>query len=322
MSNTATRLIHLIMLLQRRPNQKAAGLASELGVSVRTLHRYFAMLDELGIPVYSERGPYGGFSLVRGYKMPPLVLSPEEAVAICLGAGLAEDLWGRLYREAARSALVKIENLLPDDQRQEVAWARRSLAASVSHRVDFSALAPLIEKLRSATHDRRKVHLEYQPADRPALTRRAVDPYALVHRYGWWYVIGHCHLRGGLRVFRLDRIRALELLPESFEVPADFDLQAFLGANFRAQPQFQARLRFLPGFSHVALNNRAAWDSVAEQPDGSAIVTLSVPEMLYAASTALAYGPIVEVLDPPELRREVLAWARAIIDRYAEAGEP
>lgn len=66
MSNTATRLITLLMLLQRQPNQKASELAQELGVSVRSIHRYMAMLDEMGIPVYSERGPYGGFSLVRG----------------------------------------------------------------------------------------------------------------------------------------------------------------------------------------------------------------------------------------------------------------
>jgi predicted DNA-binding transcriptional regulator YafY len=96
MSNPATRLIHLIQLLQHRPNQKAAGLAQELGVSVRTLHRYFAMLDEMGLPVYSERGPYGGFSLVRGYRMPPLVFTPHEAAAVFLGTGLVEEMWGQL----------------------------------------------------------------------------------------------------------------------------------------------------------------------------------------------------------------------------------
>jgi predicted DNA-binding transcriptional regulator YafY len=64
MSNTATRLITLLMLLQRQPNQKAGKLADELGVSIRSIHRYINMLDDMGIPVYSERGPYGGFSLV------------------------------------------------------------------------------------------------------------------------------------------------------------------------------------------------------------------------------------------------------------------
>ena len=73
MPNSATRLITLIFLLQNQPNRKASELAEKLGVSIRTIHRYFGMLDEMGIPVYAERGPYGGFSLVRGYKIPPLI---------------------------------------------------------------------------------------------------------------------------------------------------------------------------------------------------------------------------------------------------------
>src|SRR5512147_2335753 len=134
MSNTATRLITLIFLLQNKPNQKASELAAELGVSPRTLHRYFEMLDEMGVPVYSERGPYGGFSLVRGYKMPPLVFTLEEAVAVALGTGIVEEMWGDLYREAARGALAKLENLLPEEQLREVTWARSSLIATGLHR--------------------------------------------------------------------------------------------------------------------------------------------------------------------------------------------
>jgi len=126
MSNTATRLITLLMLLQSQPNQKASDLADKLGVSVRSLHHYITMLDEMGIPVYSERGPYGGFSLVRGYKMPPLVFTPEEAVAVYLGTSLVREMWGKLYQAAAQGALAKIDNVLPEEQRHEIAWARRT----------------------------------------------------------------------------------------------------------------------------------------------------------------------------------------------------
>ena len=319
MSNAAARLIHLILLLQRRPNQKAADLAAELEVSVRTLHRYLAQLDEMGIPIYAERGPLGGFSLVRGYKMPPLVFTPEEAVAVSLGINLAAELWGRLYREAARSALAKIDNLLPEEQRQEAAWARRALAASISSRADVAALTPQLETLRQAAHDYRRVRLVYQTAGRPGPNERVVDPYALAYRYGWWYLVGFCHLRRDLRVFRLDRIQRLELLPERFEPPTAFDLHAFLAANFQNPPQMRARLRFAADYAHVARSPAAAWESMEEQPDGAIIVVLAAPDLLYAASTALAYGPIVEVVDPLELRREVQAWALATAQQYMEA---
>jgi predicted DNA-binding transcriptional regulator YafY len=96
--------VHLADAAPAQPNQKAASLAAELGISVRSLHRYMGMLEEMGIPVYAERGPYGGFSLVRGYKMPPLIFTTEEAVAVYLGASLVIELGQRrLVAERARA---------------------------------------------------------------------------------------------------------------------------------------------------------------------------------------------------------------------------
>src|SRR5512143_768100 len=172
MSNTATRLITLLMLLQRQPNQKASDLAEKLGISVRSLHRYIGMLDEMGIPIYSERGPAGGFSLVRGYKLPPLVFTPEEAVALSLGASLVQEMWSTLYREAAASALARLDALLPEVQRQEAAWARRSLVASGLQRPNMEGLTPLLDDLRQAARENQKVRLAYQSPGRPEATSR------------------------------------------------------------------------------------------------------------------------------------------------------
>jgi predicted DNA-binding transcriptional regulator YafY len=318
MSNSATRLITLIMLLQRQPNQKAAELAGKLGVSVRTLHRYIGMLDEMGIPVYSERGPYGGFSLVRGYRLPPLVFTPEEAVAVYLGVSLVEAMWGRLYQEAAQGALAKLDNVLPDEQRQEVAWARRSLAIAGMHRADLERLAPHLEKLRRAVRERRRVHMRYRSGGTTEVQPRQMDPFALVHRWGWWYAIGYCHLRQGLRTFRIDRIQELSLTSQTFDLPAGFDLQGYLAGEFQAQPKSQARLRFIPQGAHAALDNPSFWEAVEEQPDGAIVVTFSSPDLEWAASIALAYGPIVEVLEPPELRQMVKDWAQVVVSLYTE----
>jgi predicted DNA-binding transcriptional regulator YafY len=320
MSTTATRLITLILLLQRRPKQKAADLAEELGVSVRTIHRYVDMLNEMGVPVYSERGPYGGFSLVRGYKMPPLVFTPEEAVAVCLGTGLVEEIWGQLYRDAARGAMAKLDNVLPDEQRHEVAWARRRLVATGMHRADHAPLAPLLEKLRHAARERQCVRIVYQSRSRPDPLERDIDPYALVHRWGWWYVIGHCHLRQAMRTFRVDRIRSLRLLNKPFDVPPDFDAQQYLADNDWPQPNVQARMHFSSEAALEALDDRTMWDEVEEKPDGSMVVTFGASSLEWAARVALWYGPAVTVLEPEELRRRVREWARAVSSLYALSG--
>lgn len=316
MSNTATRLITLIMLLQRRPNQKAAELADALGVSVRSLHRYIAMLEEMGIPLYSERGPAGGFSLVRGYRMPPLVFTPAEAVSISLGARLVGELWGPLYTEAAQGALAKLDNVLPDEQRREVDWAMQSLIATGINRTAPGPLADHLEVLRTALHQHLRVYLVYRSRGRAGATERHFDPYALVHGYGWWYAIGYCHLRGEVRSFRIDRIVSVTLGTETYEIPAGFDPHAVIAFEQKAQAAVHVRLRFLPFGADVARHNRAYWRSFDEQADGSVLVTYESPDLIWAASVALSYGPLVVVEEPPELVHFIQEQARAILANY------
>ena len=315
MANTATRLITLILLLQRQPNQKAAGLAKKLGVSVRSLHRYIAMLDEMGIPVYSERGPSGGFSLVRGYKMPPLIFTPEEAVTVCLGAELTREMWGKLYEEAAQGAVAKIENVLPDEQRDEVAWARRALVTSGLHYPGLADCAPLLETLRGAVRTQNRIRVLYQGSQQTAPLEREVDPYALANSRGWWYVVGFCRLRNDVRSFRIDRILKLEVTETNFNRPADFNARKYLIPEPRGAA-VHGRLKFAPAAAHLALNNRPWWEAVEQLPDGSVRATFSAPDLIWAASLTLSYGPAVEIEEPEDLRRIVAEWARAVAGMY------
>ncbi len=317
MTHPASRFISLIMLLQRHPNQKAASLAQELGISVRSLHRYIEGLDEIGIPVYSERGPNGGFSLVRGYKLPPLIFTAEEAVVVALGATLVQEMWGALYREAGISALAKLETLLPEAQRQEVAWARRSLIAAGIRRNGTEILAPHLELLRQAMHDHRRVNMSYKGTQRSEALARTVDPYAIMYRWGWWYLVGYCHRRAGMRLFRLDRMKELTLLETTFTPKADFDARTFAGQEFTGQPQIEVRLLFHPAMAQVARSNGFSWLNQEEQPDGSMIVTMAAPDVTWAASMAISFGPGVTVLGPEETRSEVRRWAEAIAAQYS-----
>jgi predicted DNA-binding transcriptional regulator YafY len=316
MPNTATRLITLILLLQRQPNQKAGELAKKLGVSVRSLHRYIAMLDEMGIPVYSERGPGGGFSLLRGYKLPPLIFTPEEAVTVCLGAELTKEMWGQLYEEAAQGALAKIENVLPDDQRDEVAWARRALVTAGLHYPGLADCAPLLQSLRGAIRAQKRIRLLYQGSQQTAPIEREMDPYALACSRGWWYTVGFCRLRDAIRSFRVDRILSLELLETEFVRPAEFDARPYLIPDSLTSP-IRVRLRFAPSAAHLA-RNHAAWMETADpQADGSVRATFPMPDLNWAASFVLSFGPAVTVEEPEELRQIVGKWARAVAESYS-----
>jgi predicted DNA-binding transcriptional regulator YafY len=253
--------------------------------------------------------------------MPPLVLTPEEAVAVYLGASLVGEMWGQLYEDAARGALAKLDNVLPDEQRHEVAWARRTLLATGLHRADHAPLVPLLEKLRRATRERRRVHVIYRGRQQPEPIEREVDAYALVHRWGWWYVVGYCHLRQAHRSFRVDRIVELALLDETFNVPDDFDVQAYLAAEPHTQLTIRVRLRFVPEGALAALDDRALWDSVEEQDDGSVVVTFGTPNLEAAARVALSYAPYAIVLEPDELRHKVRERARAVAESYEKSEE-
>jgi predicted DNA-binding transcriptional regulator YafY len=309
------------MLLQRQPNQKAADLAEALGVSPRTLHRYFGMLEDMGIPIYSERGPAGGFSLVRGYRLPPLVFTPEEAVAVYLGTSLVGEMWGSLYQEPAQGAMAKLDNVLPDEQRAEVSWARRSLVTVGMHRADPTALAPLLEKIRRGTRQHRQVRLIYQGSAAPRPTERRVDPYALVHRSGWWYLVGFCQLRQALRTFRMDRIQSLDLLSDAFQVPDDFNARAYLDSMYEDQPVLQARIMFASEATYIARANASEWEVVGENPDGSVEVVITAPDLYWMASLVMSFGAWVRVLDPPELRDLVCKWALETAAQYQDRNQ-
>lgn len=318
MPNKASRLLTLILILQRQPGKKAAELAKELGISVRSLHRYLSALDDMGIPIYSERGPLGGFSLLRGYKMPPLMFSLEEAAAVSLGTSLVGELWGNLYQEPARSALVKIDNLLPDEQRAEVSWARQAMVVSGLHRFNLDSMMNTLEILRRAVHDRKGIYINYLGNSQLQPTERQIDPYALVYRWGWWYVVGYCHLRAACRTFRVDRIQEMHTTDRLFIIPDDFDIHQYLESEPRFVPQIKATILFNAEAQRLAHSIDFMGLSLQDQPDGTVLATFLAYDLDFAAQMIMSFGPLVKVVSPPELKKMVVEYAEQILINYQD----
>jgi predicted DNA-binding transcriptional regulator YafY len=319
MSSKATRLLSLILLLQSRPNWKAADLATELGVSERTVHRYLVALQEMGIPIYSERGLYGGFSLMRGYRLPPLIFSAEEATVLYMGANLIQEVWGQTYDEAVKTVTAKLDNVLPDDLRTEVARARQSLVVSGLTRIDYRPWGQTLRVLRRCIMDRQPVELHYRSFAQRDATDRVVDPYALAFRWGLWYVVAFCHLRRALRTFRVDRIQTLKPLSGSFAVPDDFSVRDYLTDTMRMEATVRVAVELDASIAPQIREWHSHWMEITDHDDGSITARFDVADLDWVTHWTLQQGPAARAVSPPELIERVQNAARDILRRYDAA---
>jgi len=322
MGNVATRLLSLIMLLQSRPIWKAADLATELNVSERTVHRYMAMLEEMGIPLYTERGRYGGFSLVRGYKLPPLIFTAEEATVLYMGANLVREVWGQTYGDAVTAVTAKLDNVLPDDLREEVARARQSLVVGGLAARDYRPWETTIHTLRQCIGDRRCVRLLYRPLARQEDTDRVIEPYALTFQWGLWYLVGFCYLRQDMRTFRVDRSHEIEALEERFSMPRDFDVQEFMVRTMRGDWTYTVVVRLEADVAPYVRESNGQWMEIADHADGSVTARFGAASLNWATGWVLSYGAAAQALEPPELVERVREMAAGVLRRYEKAALP
>jgi predicted DNA-binding transcriptional regulator YafY len=317
MSQVTTRLLSLIMLMQRQRTWKAGDLAAELGVSERTVHRYLSNLDEMGIPIYSERGPYGGFGLLRGYRLPPMVFSAEEATVLYMGAQLVSELWGQTYHDAVTGATAKLDNVLPDELRQEVARQRRNLHVGGLTALDYRPWGPTIHLLRRCIAERRCVHLTYHGL-RQEETERCVEPYALTLQWGMFYLVARCQLRQALRTFRVDRISAATAGEGRYTIPADFDLHAYLRRSMSTEERaLTIRVALEPALVQMVREQHGHWMALSEGEDGGAVAQFQAARLEWATGWVLSLGAQTRVLEPAELAEAVRQAAEGILARYA-----
>ncbi|GAB5479898.1 helix-turn-helix transcriptional regulator [Marinobacter nauticus] len=232
MSGPTTRVLTVLELLQAHGQLGGGELAQRLGVNRRTVRRYIRILEDLGIPVMTEQGRYGGYRLVAGFKLPPMMFTNEETLAISLGLLSAKQLGLTDAAPAIASVQAKLERVMPDKLKG------RARAISETARVILPRKEPNLDEhaldtLATATETARSVHFIYHAPQHPEMERN-IDPYGLVFRQGRWYVTGFCHLRSAMRSFRLDRISEVQLLADRFTRPADFDAAEFLHQSFMA----------------------------------------------------------------------------------------
>ena len=201
MPTPASRLLEVLELLQTQPRTTGREIADRLAIDRRTVRRYVATLQELGIPVEGERGVGGGYRLRPGYRLPPLMLGDDEAIAVAVGLIAV----GREGLSSADEALAKISRVLPDALRRRVEALETTLGFTMPPSAGTAVAGETVLLLADAIRRRRRVRTRYRSFEGDE-TERELSPHGLVVHSGRWYLAAHDHLRRDLRTFRVDRM--------------------------------------------------------------------------------------------------------------------
>src|SRR5215470_4395470 len=220
------RVFTVLEILQARDHVSGAELAERLEVDLRTVQRYIVRLKDLNIPIDSSRGVGGAYRLRPGFRLPPLLLTNEEAFALSLGLRALRQVGLSAFAPATEGALAKLGRVLPDALRESIRTVEEVVSIEPGPWVASTSVECLI-RAASAIRTGRRIRFAYR-SHGGAASRRQIEPYSVMHMDGRWYLIGHCLSRRALRTFRLDRVSCLEMSNARFRRPTGFDGRRYL----------------------------------------------------------------------------------------------
>ena len=293
-------MLTVLEILQARDFVTGAELAERLEVDLRTVQRYIVRLKDLGIPIDSSRGVGGAYRLRPGYRLPPLLLTNEEAFALSLGLRALDQIGLSAFAPATEGALAKLRRVLPEAVRESIRTVEDVVAIEPGPWVVSTSVEYLI-RAASAIRTGHRIRFAYQ-SHGGAASRRQIDPYSVMHTDGRWYLIGHCQSRRALRTFRLDRVTELELCNTTFRRPTDFDARRYLEERMPfIQSDYQIDV-WIDMPIEEAERNFGPWRVATEQQEGGTRLRCGRDRLEMFAAMLLSMGRRIEVRSPKELR--------------------
>ncbi|GCE30069.1 transcriptional regulator [Dictyobacter alpinus] len=299
MYSPVSRLLIVLNLLQARSSITAKELAERLEVNTRSVRRYIIMLQDLGIPVETERGRYGGYRLRPGFKLPPLMWTEEEAVAVTLGLQAVKLLGSGSSQPGVASALAKVERVLPRNILEQV-QAIQDMVVLQPEAASDQVSSRWVSLLSMAAYRGQRSRITYQAKD-DQQTERVLDCYSVIYLQKHWYAIGYCHLRQDIRLFRLDRIRNVERCEEYFTRPNTFDALAYALQTIAAMPsRWLAEVLLETTLEQISWAVPPTFATLEERSDGILLRAYD-DDLDHLARFLVHLGCPFLVMQPPEL---------------------
>jgi predicted DNA-binding transcriptional regulator YafY len=312
--NRTDRLVAMVMQLQGRRVVRAEELAAHFEVTVRTIYRDIAALGEAGVPVVGEAGV--GYSLVKGYHLPPIMFTAEEATAFFVGGELVKQFSDASLIAPMESALAKIRSVLPRERQDDLDRLARATAIMGTPKLPTGIDQRILLPIQQAVVMRRVLRMTYRGKAREEETLREVEPVGVVYYGGAWYLVAWCRLRKDFRQFKLERIRALEALRERFPARPDFSLREHLEKALGTEETIPARAWFTTeAFERV---RRESFTGMVEARPvrGGYEVDFLTFSLAWLAHWLLSFGTAAEALKPRALREAVRNEAEQVTKRY------
>lgn len=302
------RLLGLYQMLSGRRPITVQDIAERMEVSVRTAYRDIAELEANRIPL--ESGPRG-YRILETAQSLPIHLTHREVAILRLALGNPVLLRQASLNQSLRSVRAKLaaSGPLPSPSLPAMELATQDRSGAISERI--------FESLYRAIEASRVCEIEYESLTDARTRRRQVDPYRIWSRGEAWYLAAYCHERLEARIFRLDRIDQIRVLPEAFEVPPAFDLEAFLADAWtvsRGDGDFEVYIRFAPSVRPlIARARHHASEKVTVLEDGSCDYRARVSQLDEIARWVVGFGSNAKALEPKALCEEVWRLAQGAL---------
>lgn len=310
--NRIDRLVAILIYMEGRRVTRAEDIADEFATSIRTVYRDIAALAEAGVPIVGEAGV--GYSIMRGYHLPPVHFTTEEATALVTAGMLMDRFADSSLMSSMASALGKIRAVLPPDRQDHVARLERRMSLRSTRQPNQPGNLFLIQK---ALADRTILRISYRGSGVTEPSRREVEPLGLTYYGDRWHLVAWCRVRQDYRDFRTDRIQAIASLSEQFEPHEDFSLNDFLRRWEDTVTSVTGSIRVDP-FAAERVRKEAPFKIIREERDERGITfTIEGGKWDWYLGWLLSFGNRLLVVEPDNLRTLLCETAQATANHHS-----
>lgn len=312
-------MLAILWMLHSRKKVTAQQIADQLELNIRTVYRYIDSLSTSGVPIISDSGHNGGYSLLDEFHQAPLIFDLDEKKALLYATTHAKDS-GYPFSDALSSAIEKLKCY--STQEQEVILNRHIEGFEVAKQHIAPEIKMLLEALTSAITDEQSVEIDYRTKVEEKKQTRIINPYGILHWCGKWYVIGFCQLRGEIRNFRVERIVKMTRVESHFVRPKNFSTKEFFLKNLLPERSIHATCvpLVITGRAEALddLCNHWFMSFYLKERSLNQATFLMEEELIqkHAAPFLISYGKSIQVVEPKSCKEKLYTMASELMEYY------